>query len=227
MVTASDITIAAKCSAEESLLDAIAAAGLTATEIYTNNFSLEDVDNIIKICKKYPLRYALHAPASGYEPDSLFALTEGLKAEIVVFHNIYWEDEWRYITEKFKAVQCKLCIENLFGAVEPVKYMRRFGIGRCLDLEHLIMEVNGIFEEPFIGLIKESSHIHMTGYAFGSKAWHTPIHHAPDQSIYLLNMLKRAGYSGLVVSEAQNIYQTKEEFQALYEFFKKWKEGAY
>lgn len=227
MVNASEITIAAKCAPEESLLDAIVDAGLIAVEIYTDNSSLKDVDKIVQICKKYPLRYALHGPADGYEPDRLFALVEGLKAEVVVFHNIYWEDEWRHITGKFKALQCKLCIENLFGAVEPVKYMRRFGIGRCLDLEHLIMEVNGIFEEPFAGLIKDSSHIHMTGYTFGSKAWHTPIHHAPQQSVYFLNMLKRAGYSGLVVSEAQNAYQTRNEFKALYEFFKKWKEETY
>lgn len=226
MVRASDITVAAKCAPEESLLDAIVDAGLTATEIYTDNFSLKDIDKIVKICKKYPLRYALHAPANGYEPDSLVLLVEQIKAEVVIFHNIYWEDEWKYIMEKFQPLKCKPCMENIYSAVEAVKYMRRFGIGRCLDMEHLIMEVNGIFEEPFIGLIKESSHIHMTGYTFGSKAWHTPIHRASEQSVYLLNLLKKAGYSGLVVSEAQRHYQTKEEFKALREFFQRWEHDS-
>lgn len=87
------------------------------------------------------------------------------------------------------------------------------------------MEVNGIFEEPFFDLIKESSHIHMTGYVFGSKLWHTPIHHAPEQGIYFLNLLEKAGYTGFVVSEAKESYQTRNEFKALYDFFKNWKDS--
>src|SRR3972149_6536598 len=97
---------------------------------------------------------------------------------------------------------------------------------RCLDLEHLILEVHGIFEEPFIDFLKDSYHIHMTGFTFGTKLWHTPIHYSPEQSIYLLNLIKKAGYSGLVVSEAKESYQTKSEFIKLYDFFKKWEQEA-
>jgi hypothetical protein len=218
--------IAAKCAPEEKILKDIERAGLSAVELYISIEYLHKLNNIKQVCRRFPFRYAIHAPTDGYEPELLSELVDASKAEIVVFHDIYWEDEWKYITEKFKPLKCKLCIENVFSAIEPVKYMRRFGLGRCLDLEHLVMEVNGIFEEPFIGLIKEGLHIHMTGYTYGSKAWHTPIHHAPEQSIYLLNMLKQAGYSGLVVSEAQKIYQTREEFRALYDFFQRWKDGS-
>lgn len=220
-----DIILAAKCAPVESVLDAVVEAGLTAAEIYTNNSWLKKIDEVISTCEQYPLRYALHAPANGYEPDRLADLAEHMKAEVVVFHNIYWEDEWGYIIKRFKPLQSKLCMENIYSAIEPVKYIRRFGLGRCLDLEHLMLEVNGIFEEPFFELIKESSHIHMTGYVFGSASWHTPIHHAPEQSIYFLNLLKKAGYSGFVVSEAKEPYQTKNEFKALYDFFKNWKDS--
>lgn len=222
-----DITIAAKCAPQESILDAIIETGLTAVELYTNNSWLYKTDQIVKTCEKYPLKYSIHAPSKGYEPDLLFDLARQIKAEVIVFHNIYWDNEWEYIIARFKSLQCKLCIENTFGAVEPIKYIRRFGLGRCLDLEHLMLEVNGIFEEPFFDLIKESSHIHMTGYTFGSNLWHTPVHHTPEQSIHFLNLLKKARYSGFVVSEAKESYQTKEEFKALYAFFENWKDRDY
>lgn len=35
--------------------------------------------------------------------------------------------------------------ESLFSLAEHI-----FGVGRCLNLEHLILEVNRIFEEPFL-----------------------------------------------------------------------------
>ena len=153
---------------------------MRAVELYTNNSWLQNIDDVINTCAKYSLQYAIHAPSKGYEPEGLFILAEQIGAKIIVFHSIYWDDEWEYIVKRFKTLPCKLCIENTYGAVEPIKYMRRFGIGRCLDLEHLILEGNGIFEEPFFDLMKESSHIHMTGYTLGGKFWHTPLHYAPE-----------------------------------------------
>lgn len=51
-------------------------------------------------------------------------------------------------------------------------------------------------------------------------------HHSPEQSVYLLNLLKKTGYSGFIVSEAKESYQIKDEFKALYEFFRGWKDGS-
>ncbi len=217
--------LAAKCAPQRSVLDLVVEAGIEAVEIYTDNNWLGRVDEVVEVCRSYPLRYAIHAPSDGYEPDLIVDLTEGTGAEVVVFHNIYWEDEWEYMLKRLKPLSCRVCMENISSAVEPIRYMRRFGIERCLDLEHLILEVNGIFEESFIPLLKQTTHIHMTGYTFGSQDWHTPIHHAPQQSIYLLDLLKKTGYSGFVVSEARKAYQTLEEFKRLYNFFQGWKEG--
>lgn len=214
--------MAAKCSPEESFLDPIIEAGLTAVELYIDDYWLGKTDKIVPLCEKYPLRYAIHAPSLGYEPDLLIALAEQIKPEVIVFHNIYWENEWEYLVENLSPLAGKLCVENTINVVENFKYLRRFGLGLCLDLEHLILEVNGIFEEVFPNVIKLSKHVHMSGYVWGSRLWHTPIHHSPEQSILLLNLLEKEGYSGMVVSEASTTYQTLDQFKAVYNFFRNW-----
>jgi hypothetical protein len=60
----------------------------------------------------------------------------------------------------------------------------------------------------------------MSGYSFGTKNWHTPIHHAPEHCSHLLKLLKKANYSGMVVSEARVSYQTPEEFVKLTQFMR-------
>jgi len=218
-----DITIAVKCAPEEAVLDAAAEASFEAIELYTNDCWIQRVDQIISISKRYPFRYAIHAPADGYEPDRLATLSEQIRAEVLVIHNIYWEDELEYLVQKMKPLPSKICMENVLSAIEMNKYLRRYGLDRCLDFEHLALETNGFFEEPLIELTEQAKHIHMTGYVFGSQRWHTHIHHSPEQSIYLLNFLNDVGYSGLVVSEARPCYQTLSEFRKLAKFFKDWK----
>ena len=219
----SEIVIAAKCLPGERLFKDIAASGLQAVELYLREDILEDSASVISLCKKFPFRYALHAPNKGYQPRELAALASGIDAEVIVFHNNYWEDEWAGVFEAFKNLKTKVCVENIFCAHEPVKIMRRFHAFRCLDLEHLQLETNGVFEEIFLELMKEATHIHLTGYTAGSQMWHTPIHHSPEHNEYILNLIKKSGYKGLVVSEAKVSFQNPTEFKALNEFFQKWK----
>lgn len=222
-----EIAIAAKCAPEEAILINIEKAGLNAVELYVNHKWLQNINKIKKNCQKFPFRYAVHAPNDGFEPDLLAELVDDIKAEVVVFHDIYWEDEWEYIIKTFKYVNTKLCIENLNSLHGGLKLMRRFGLKRCLDIEHLQRECAGVFEEEFIPIMSQSSHVHLTGYLYGSNLWHSHIHHSPEHSIYLLDLLKNAGYSGFVVSEAKASYQTLPEFKMLNKFYQKWKEEAY
>ena len=69
--------------------------------------------------------------------------------------------------------------------------MRRYGFKRCLDLEHLQMQCAGVYEEEFLPVIRQASHIHMTGYFYGSDLWHTHIHQSPSTLFIFLNLLKR------------------------------------
>lgn len=217
----SSFTIAAKCAPEEVILSNIDKAGLTAVEIYTSLLHLNEMHSIKRICSKFPFRFAVHAPTDGYEPDLLAELVNDIKAEVVIFHDIYWEDEWEYIAKVFKDIKAKLCVENVKSALEPLKIIRRYGFNYCLDIEHLQMEGSGFFEEGIVGLISQASHIHLTGYIYGSNLWHTHIHHSPQHNIYLLKLLKKAGYSGFVVSEAKVSLQTLSEFKGLHNFIAK------
>jgi len=216
------IIIAGKCTPDERLLSYAHEAGLTAVELYTTAETLEDMENVAKICGKFPLRYAIHAPNAGCDPKRLAEFTEAIGAEIVVTHDIYWEDEWMEIVSLFKNIKARLCVENTYSIHEPAKFMRRFGLGRCLDLEHLQMECAGIFEEEFVRFIKQAEHIHLTGYSSGTDLWHSHIHHSPEHGRYFLDLIHRSGYSGFIVSEARSAYQTVNEFRALNDFFNKW-----
>ncbi len=216
--------LAVKCAPEKKILSDVSSTGLKAVELYLLKDMLSDVPHTIQLCKSFPLRYAVHAPNDGSSLKELAELVKGIDAEVVIFHNIYWEDEWKGIIKMFKNIKTKLCVENTYSGHEPLKFMRRYKMGRCLDLEHLQMECAGVYEEAFISVIREAFHIHLTGYQFGSKLWHTHIHHSPDHSLYLLNLLKKAGYSGFVVSEAKISLQTYSEFKKLKEFYQKWKD---
>ncbi len=217
------ITIAAKCTQDEEILVNIEKADIPAVELYTNLNYLQKLRFVKETCRKFPFRYAVHAPNDGNEPELLAELVDGVKAEILVFHDIFWDNEWEHIAAIFRGIKAKICIENTHSVHEPLKLMRRFGMKRCLDLEHLQMQCAGVFEEEFMPVIRNAAHIHLTGYFYGSDLWHTHLHHSPEHSVYFLNLLKEAGYTGLVVSEARTSFQTYEEFKRLKDFYNAWK----
>jgi len=222
------IVLAVKCAPKENILKNIRESGINAVELYLSKEILKDINHVINLCKKFPLRYAIHAPGDGSSIEKLKELSRSIKAEVIVFHNVYWEDEWNGIIEGLKGHEAHLAVENTYSTHEPIKFMRRYGLKRCLDLEHLQMECAGVFEEIFISVIKEASHIHLTGYVHGSELWHTHIHHSPEHGTYMLGLLEKAGYSGFVVSEAKETFQTKDEFKKLKDFYDTWeKSGKY
>lgn len=219
-----DIILAVKCAPDEKILFDIKKAEIPGVELYLNAQMLDGLDGLITLCKKFPFYYAVHAPGDCANLNSLSEIVKQIGAKRVIFHNIYWEDEWEDIIKKFNPANVKLCVENTYSVHESLKFMRRFGLGRCLDLEHLQLECAGVYEEEFITAIKDASHIHLTGYLFGSNLWHTHLHQSPEHSLYMLDLIKRAGYKGLLVSEAKASLQTYSQFKKLSDFFKDWQD---
>lgn len=215
--------LAVKCPPDENVLSEVCRAGLEAAELYLPKELLNDMSGSAQVCKNFPLRYAIHALNDEYAMEEVAELAKRIRAEVVVFHNIYWEDEWEDIVGIFKNIKTKLCVENVQTVLEPLKFMRRYGLGRCLDLEHLQLECAGIYTEEFLKIIKKTYHVHLTGYVYGSQLWHTHIHHSPQHSLHILDLLKKADYSGFVVSEARSSLQTYSEFKELNRFFQEWK----
>lgn len=218
--------LAAKCAPDEGVLSDIARAGIGAVELYLSTKFLQDVEQVVRLCKNFDFRYAVHAPPDGFTFEPAAEVAKAIGAEVIVVHNVYWEDEWEGMVQFFKGTSVHLCVENIYSAIEPLKVMRRFGVGMCLDLEHLQQECSGVFEEAFIDAMSAAAHIHLTGFAPGSDLWHTHIHHSPEWNRYILGLLKQAGYTGLVVSEARVKYQTYAEFKALNDFFIEWQKSC-
>lgn len=218
----SDLFLAVKSSPEEKIFLDIQKAGLQAVEVYLSCNMLTEISRIVHLCKRFPFQYAVHAPNDACAPERISELIEAIGARVLVFHNIYWDDEWEHISKVFKNTKTRLCIENISTVQEHWKVIRRYDFGRCIDLEHLQLECAGIYEEEFIPYLRSASHIHLTGYSFGSKLWHTHIHHSPGHGVYMLNLLKKADYKGFVVSEAKTSLQTYKQFKKLNDFFMRW-----
>ena len=217
--------LAAKCAPDRKILSEIKESGIEAVEIFLSKEILNSLDDNISICKDYNFKYALHAPNDCFMPNELLKFAESIGAGVVVQHDILWEDEWIELINLFKNKNIKLCVENITSAFNWTKFNRRYGLGVCLDLEHLIFEVGGVFEEEFERTIKSANHIHMTGYTAGSDKWHSHIHYSEEQSKKFLGMISRSGYSGMIVSEARVLYQSLDEFKNLKIFFDKTENG--
>lgn len=215
--------LALKCAAEERFLDLAAEAGAEAVELYTDARLAGKLDATVALCRRYPFAWAVHAPVDGSAVEAAVSLADALSASAVVLHCVYWEDEWPVIARLFRGRERMVCVENLGPSVLQYPVLRRYGFRRCLDLEHLILEVDGIPEDFLHTLLPQVGHVHMTGYTPGGEAWHTPVHHAPEQGRRLLDILLRGGYRGLVVSEAAVRHQTAAEFRATVAFFDGWR----
>lgn len=225
MAGCEEIIIAAKVAPEKDKFSDIRKAGLKAVELYLSKALMCNLKEIQRMCNDFPFRYAVHASNDCYDPDKLAKLVNSIGAEVVVFHNIYWEDEWKNIIKVFKDGKANICVENISTVDDPVKFMIRYGLGRCLDFEHLEMECLGIYGEEAIRVIKQACHIHLTGYVYNSKLWHTHIHDSPEHSLYVLNLLKKAGYRRFVVSEARVSFQMYEDFKRLNNFYEMWSQS--
>ncbi|OGH06732.1 MAG: hypothetical protein A2W22_00545 [Candidatus Levybacteria bacterium RBG_16_35_11] len=100
--------IVAKCAPDEKILKDIERAGLSAVELYTNIDYLYKLDSIKQICKKFPFRYAVHAPNDGYEPKLLSELVDAIGAEIVVSEartSLQTYDEFKRLNDFFTNLQ--------------------------------------------------------------------------------------------------------------------------
>ena len=107
----SGFVIAAKCAPEAHILSAVHESGLQGVEIYLNGHWLDGVHEIIDLGQNFPLRYALHAPTDTFRPRELAKLASGLQAEIVVFHDVLWEDEWAVVRDTFAPLPTRVCVE--------------------------------------------------------------------------------------------------------------------
>ncbi len=217
--------LAVKSAPQRDIFSHIRAADIEAVELYLSREIMRDLDGIITLCREFPFRYAVHAPNDCYVPDELLTLCGAIGAQVAVFHDIFWQDEWEAIARFFKGSRTRVCVENIGSIHEPLKFMRRFSFGRCLDIEHLQMQCGGVYEREFLPLMRGTAHVHITGYTPGSKLWHTHIHVSARHNRHILDLLRESGYTGFVVSEAAASLQTLDEFKRLKKFYETWEKS--
>ncbi len=217
---------AVKCAPTEELLAAAQDSGISAVELFLWEGTARDPDRIIELCRRFPFKYAVHGPNDCYRPAELKRLVEGIGAQVVVMHDILWEDEWRGLAEIFRGGPARICVENIASIHESERMERRFGMGRCLDMEHIQLNCCGFYEGGLGRFIRRTHHVHMTGYEYGTKSWHTPIDRAPAHCRHQLDLLAKNGYRGMVVSEADAPYQNVEDFRKVREFFLSWERSS-
>lgn len=217
--------LAAKCAPFGENLERVTACGYHAVELYLTEEHLEDPVALAALCKRFPLEYALHSPNFAFSPAPLELLARETGANVVVFHPFLWDDEWAKLFEIFKGAKARICIENITSVHEPIRFVRRYNAGVCLDMEHAQMETVGSHEDVYRFALRHATHVHLTGYEPGSNKWHTPLHHSPEHTTRLLDIILESGYKGLVVNEADTRYQNTEELTDSAIFFAKWRAG--
>lgn len=212
------LQLAAKSVPTYDIFSILESVGIKAVEVYTDTIQLNRAD-IIDVCSDFNFDYVIHAPNDIYAPEKTFNLAKSIKAKLVVTHDIYWEDEWPELIKYSTDSGIPIAIENVDGTSTFQKIMRRYHLKRCLDFEHIIYQMGGFASNVLKNVLPETVHIHLTGYEHGNGKHHTHFFEAIEQSTNILSFLKNCGYNGMVVSEALPEYQTREQFQKLFDFF--------
>lgn len=195
--------------------------GISAVEVYSNKNSLQSLE-IIDVCKQFDFEYVLHAPNDIFAISDTFNLAKSIDANLIVAHDLFWEDEWKKIMQISKDFGIPLAIENTDGFLFCEKVIRRYNAKRCIDFEHLTLQTNTL-TPTVLNLvkptIKDTIHVHMTGYKTGNGMHHSHFYKSPIQSERILKFLLDNKYNEMAVSEAAVEYQTKEHFQKLKVFY--------
>jgi len=223
MRSKSSLQLAAKCLPDSKILKRIESTEIDAVELYTDAECLKKVD-IVSICDDFPLSYVVHAPNDVVAPKETFELAQAIGANVVVTHDIYWEDEWPRVVKTAQDTGVALAIENVDGLLTFAKVLLRYGVKRCLDFEHAIFLMGGFYPNGLKQLLPKTIHVHLSGYEFGNLKYHTHFYESPEHAFKVLNFLESNGYNGMVVSEASIEYQQEEHFRKLKDFFSEWKE---
>ena len=218
MKSKSSLQLAAKCLPDPKILERIESAKINAVELYTDAECMKKVD-IVSICDDFPFSYVVHAPNDIVAPKETFELAQAIEANVVVTHDIYWEDEWPEVVKVALDTGISLAIENIDGLFSFEKVLLRYGVKRCLDFEHAVFLMRGFYPDGLKKVIPKTIHVHLSGYEYGNQKYHTHFYESPEHAFKVLGFLESNGYNGMVVSEASIEYQQAEHFKKLKDFF--------
>jgi len=217
---------------EEEPFRVAVAAGYRCAELWTGPDVLADVAKVVALCRRFPLRYALHFPTRrDLTPRQLEAVVELYRALDCRSLTIHRPEHDLYAEELLSGdAGLVLAVEN--GALSPNELAAWAERNRylTLDAEHVWMfSHEGASREEAVGAVSrlltahgaKLRHVHLPGHSGGPDE-HRPMHEGWDYVRAVLDRLADVGYSGFVVSEVEQSYQTFEHLAKDRALFEAW-----
>lgn len=228
------LSLATKFLPERLAFETAAEAGFRAAEFWLDANLLEKGAEIAAVAGRFPFRYALHFPNHApISPEALKAcvsLYRQLKCTAIVIHQPMF-DRYASVLREIDP-EMDLAVENHVLDLPNFDRWADGNPGLTLDVEHLwkftlcnaplgdLLEKVDRFLERHAAKLQ---HVHLPGYVPGGEE-HCPIHHSPQMATEVLTRLAEHGFSKLIVSEADQPFQTLEFLQQDVDWFEKWRQ---
>jgi hypothetical protein len=228
------LTLATKFRPDElQAYDTAQEASLRAVEFWLDASLLLDWKNIVATARKYNFRYALHFPNYGVlDADALqgaVCLYRELKCRTIIIHQPMHDAYGESLLSLDSSLH--LAVENHDLDAAGFSLWAEQNRWLTLDVEHLWLctlknaplETMLTFLEQFLTQYgKKLRHIHLPGYQVGGEE-HMAMHYSPQMAAGVLSLLADAGYSELVVSEADQKYQNLDDLRKDVAVFEGWR----
>lgn len=207
-------------------------AGYRCAELWTGPDVLADTANVVALCRRFPLRYALHFPTRrDLTPEQLEAVVElyhALDCRSLTIHQLEHD---LYADELLRRnAGLVLAVEN--GSLSSIELAAWAERNRylTLDAEHVWMfgHAGDSCAEAVAAVARllaahggKLRHVHLPGHSGGPDE-HRPMYEGWDYVRAVLDRLTDVGYSGFVVSEVDQNYQTLEHLARDRALFDAW-----
>ncbi|MEQ8787479.1 MAG: hypothetical protein RIC55_14340 [Pirellulaceae bacterium] len=207
-------------------------AGFPAAEFWLDGTLVADWRRIAEIALRFPFRYALHFPNKGeFQADDLrdsADLYHAIDSSALVMHPPMYE---RYGAALLRIdPSLRLAIENGILNPQQLPQWAETYPGLTLDVEHVWKYTLG--DGPLEDLLSEVEsilsnfghklyHVHLPGYQCDGQEQH-PLYFNPELARAVLTLLADHGYQQLVVSEANQEFQTREHLRRDMDLFDAW-----
>ena len=207
------------------------AAGFRHAEFWLSARLLHDVDDIIKIAKEYPIEYVPHFPNKKNDIQSVeqaIKLYRELNCQAMVIHQPMI-DQWK---DDFFSLEpgIRLAVENHRLNEKEFWDWAEKNPGLNLDIEHLwkftlqdapldkLLKTLDIFLSRYADKLY---HVHLPGYVPGEEE-HRPMYCNREFMFGTWDLLEKANFRGLMVSEIDAEYQTDQDLRMDMLLFERW-----
>ncbi len=206
-------------------------AGFRYAEFWLSANLLENAERIIKIAREYPCEYVPHFPNKKNDEQSVkqaVKLYRELKCQAIVIHQPMfdaWEEE--FISRE---PNIRLAVENHQLNEKEFWAWAEKNPGLNLDVEHLWkftlqdapLERLLKMLDKFLGRYADKLyHVHLPGYVPGEEE-HRPMYCNREFVFGVWELLEKADYRGLIVSEVNAEFQTDQDLRMDALLFERW-----